>query len=911
MKILSIEIAGFGKWQQKTIEFSGNNQLIYGKNEAGKSTIYQFIQAILFGFPMKGKKRKNYIPQEGGSYGGRLWLEHPLYGKVQVERFKELNKGQAKVYMGDQIGDEALLAQILHPLTKELFQTVFTFQQEQLTQLEKLDEEELQTSLLALGISGSDQMLKVREEYGKRAQEIYKSKGSRPMLNVKLEERQQLMEKIYHKEKEEQQFNHILTELSETEQAMIEQRTVVIQMKQQLETVEKQLLNYPLFEEWTDLNKQQTVTSVVVDAREKEQLLSLYQEYKFLKEEQERLNRTIQSNVSGHDRSAEYLFYLNEEEAIKGFLDKRYTINKLLSEIEWMTQSMEQNRQELRSLEQKWGWSEEQPPRLFFEDSQLTELREGIVSRKVQLQTAEEQERSLEANVLSQEKNLEDFEAVNQRVFQQERQRKKQPKNRKMISMCLAGLAVVCLIGGFLVSGSVRWGLLGIMATCLIAAGVILLMPQKNTNDHVKKQWQQKLSNLDYLNEQLHQTREQISALYEEEEHLQQYIQKQTRDNHLGKMDRLEFWMNHKEEIKRYLLLLSTTQELQRQIEEDKETQNQWLRQTERFVSWLPIVGKSLADRVAIISDFSDEMEQIRFSQGNNADIYTKQSLKEVREKQQTVLETARPLLYNYQILALEDVPEKLQAYTQNESVGKRLAELEQLLKGLYSKEVTEQQLLSQKYEQSARLTAAEEEIFRLQKEEQRLLYSRQQMIEDGTLDSLYQALAGLEAEIEEHAVDWSGYRLAEQLVVDLLTELSEQQLPALLEQTMRYFRLLTNQAYTAIQLQEGKLQLEHASGQHFAVYDLSTGTKDQLIMAIRFAFLSLQGEKSIFPIMIDDGWLHYDNERKRHLAQLFQLFGETQQIICFSSDQEMVSYYQENKQPVVQLEGKKDEKNS
>lgn len=493
MKILSIEIAGFGKWQQKTIEFSSNNQLIYGKNEAGKSTIYQFIQAILFGFPAKGKKRKNYVPQGGGSYGGRLWLEHPLYGKVQVERFKELNKGQAKVYMGDQIGDEALLTQILHPLTKELFQTVFTFQQEQLTQLDKLDEEELQTSLLALGISGSDQMLKTREEYGKSAQEIYKSKGSRPMLNIKLEEYQQLMEKISHKEKEEQQFNHILAELYETEQAMIEQRAVVLQMKQQLEKVEKQLLNYPLFEEWTELNKKQVDTSVVVDAGEKEQLLSLYQEYKFLKEEQERVNRTIQSSVGGHDRSAEYLFYLNEEASIKAFLDKRYTINKLVSEIEWMTQSMEQNRQELRSLEQKWGWSEEQPPRLFFEDSQLTELREGIVSRKVQLQTAEEQERSLEASILSQEKNLEDFEAVNQRVFQRDRQSKKQPQNRKMISICLAGLAVVSLLGGFLTSGSVRWGLLGVAVICLITVGIMLFMPQKNTNDQVKKQWQQKL----------------------------------------------------------------------------------------------------------------------------------------------------------------------------------------------------------------------------------------------------------------------------------------------------------------------------------------------------------------------------------------------------------------------------------
>ncbi|MGK9317352.1 AAA family ATPase [Melissococcus plutonius] len=63
MKITAIEIVGFGKWQQKKINFTENNQLVNGKNEAGKSTIYQFIQTILFGFPARGKKRENFCPK--------------------------------------------------------------------------------------------------------------------------------------------------------------------------------------------------------------------------------------------------------------------------------------------------------------------------------------------------------------------------------------------------------------------------------------------------------------------------------------------------------------------------------------------------------------------------------------------------------------------------------------------------------------------------------------------------------------------------------------------------------------------------------------------------------------------------------------------------------------------------------
>ncbi len=60
MKILRIEIAAFGKWRQKSFDFYSGNQLIYGGNEAGKSTIYQFIQAILFGFLQKAVKKGLY-----------------------------------------------------------------------------------------------------------------------------------------------------------------------------------------------------------------------------------------------------------------------------------------------------------------------------------------------------------------------------------------------------------------------------------------------------------------------------------------------------------------------------------------------------------------------------------------------------------------------------------------------------------------------------------------------------------------------------------------------------------------------------------------------------------------------------------------------------------------------------------
>ena len=80
----------------KSFDFYSGNQLIYGKR-TGKSTIYQFIQAILF---VSFKGRKNIIPKDGSAYGGKIWLKHPVYGEFAVERYKQQNRGKSKVWLG-------------------------------------------------------------------------------------------------------------------------------------------------------------------------------------------------------------------------------------------------------------------------------------------------------------------------------------------------------------------------------------------------------------------------------------------------------------------------------------------------------------------------------------------------------------------------------------------------------------------------------------------------------------------------------------------------------------------------------------------------------------------------------------------------------------------------------------------
>ena len=83
MKFLELQIKGFGKFHDRSISFTDGINVVYGKNEAGKSTLHTFIRCMLFGLkPQRGKAARKdlysqYEPWENsGTYEGSLRLEH-------------------------------------------------------------------------------------------------------------------------------------------------------------------------------------------------------------------------------------------------------------------------------------------------------------------------------------------------------------------------------------------------------------------------------------------------------------------------------------------------------------------------------------------------------------------------------------------------------------------------------------------------------------------------------------------------------------------------------------------------------------------------------------------------------------------------------------------------------------------
>ena len=100
MKINKIKINAFGNLKNKNIEFKKIN-IIYGKNESGKSTLQNFIINMLYGIS-KNKNGKfesdydKYNPWSGEEYSGKI--EYQLDNNKIYNVYRDFNKKNPEIY---------------------------------------------------------------------------------------------------------------------------------------------------------------------------------------------------------------------------------------------------------------------------------------------------------------------------------------------------------------------------------------------------------------------------------------------------------------------------------------------------------------------------------------------------------------------------------------------------------------------------------------------------------------------------------------------------------------------------------------------------------------------------------------------------------------------------------------------
>ncbi|GAB6166367.1 hypothetical protein JCM19992_23670 [Thermostilla marina] len=152
MNIRSIEVERFGIWRDLVIEeLSPGLNVFYGRNEAGKTTLLEFLRAMWFGM----ESRSRYLFEDGGALAGSLVIRD---GEIDCRLSRRWRPGEGEsVRLLDADGDVIeveTLETLLHGIDEPTFNHVFAVGLDELASLRTLDETQAAELLydLSLGV---------------------------------------------------------------------------------------------------------------------------------------------------------------------------------------------------------------------------------------------------------------------------------------------------------------------------------------------------------------------------------------------------------------------------------------------------------------------------------------------------------------------------------------------------------------------------------------------------------------------------------------------------------------------------------------------------------------------------------------------------------------------------------------
>lgn len=183
MRIRRLGVDGFGALAALSVtDISPNLTVIAGPNEAGKSTLLDFVRFVLFGFP-RGRGAARHEPLRGGRHGGSLRICDDEGSEWTLERHADQ---RAPVITGPagEIGGEEELRRLLGGADATVFRTVFAFGLGELVSLENLESDEVRDLIFTAGVLGAgSSATKAMRNLDERQSELLKPRARSARAN--------------------------------------------------------------------------------------------------------------------------------------------------------------------------------------------------------------------------------------------------------------------------------------------------------------------------------------------------------------------------------------------------------------------------------------------------------------------------------------------------------------------------------------------------------------------------------------------------------------------------------------------------------------------------------------------------------------------------------------------------------
>lgn len=919
MKLRQLRIDGFGKFNNKIVDIDPQNQLIFGDNEAGKSSVYQFIRTILFGFPKKREMLRDFTPINGALYGGKLIFDDAVHGKVVVERYKEKNKGQASVRLENgEVGNETLLEQLLAPLTKETFDQIFTFQQEQLTDLNQLNEVKLQHLLLAVGLTGSRKLSKMNDDFLKERQKLFKPSGRVPEINQKLRQLEKIDEQIGIVEAQEATYQEKGRQMSEWAKKITDIEKEKLYQTELEKTILEQQKRFPMYIEWESLDKEfKNEPKATMDLIEKVQ--TEIRHYEFLLGKEKELLESQHTHLEME--APAYQFYLENQPLFDELLEEQLMVESLSERRQLLEQQLKEYQESKATLFDKYHLSEKIVQVDLSEDAEKTLLKlaheeEDLIRQKVILSNEKSRlsirHKDVDLALTTAENQLTPTEAHGK----ESKQQSADPFMRKMFSGLSIAVAILFLILAITLDN--KWIyvpfvlLVGMGIYGFLNADKVKKKDEPLSKESAKEDYLLQLTVADEVAHSMNELNTNLEKIEQKDKNLQAEKERFAIEYGFSMKETMSLWLSR---IPIYMQLQGIEEkeaEMLKNLKEIDRVLNSYAESLSFAKQWIPIENKTTKESFKAVKDFVSEQQnylQDKAVATNNQESFQSQ-LHHIRKELTKVKELLLSLIDTPSVTAIEDVKLWLKKQESVEKSQHKQDELSLSLESYFdlNKRYKLIDINHQLIRTKNKIDECNEQISDYQNRYQALKYEMTQMEKNGSLDMLYQEKENRLSKIKELSDQWMIYKLAEELTQDVFQYLSDQQLPALLATVTSYFKILTEENYIKVLVKEGQLVVLDQKHQSWPIIQLSTGTKDQLYMAFRLGFVHLHHEDYNAPVIIDDGWLHFDTKRKLVLFRLLKGFSQRTQVLCLSSDQAVKDYYETQDLATVKI-GKDDSK--
>ncbi|MBD5807373.1 ATP-binding protein [Limosilactobacillus walteri] len=812
MKIKHAHIDGFGKWHDQDFDFMANPQLIYGPNEAGKTTLMKFLISVLFGFADgRGKNRfAQYIPKDTASYGGSVIIE--VQGQdYRIQRRKGKNGGKVTVTgPNGQQGGEAELQKLLGTMDRSLYQALFSFGQRDLAAVDEVDRSHWQQHLQQLGAVGSDHWAPLLDQYQKHADHLYKPRGRKWPLNQDLQQYAALTEKINQAREKYQRYQKLRTQLRTAQTQLADTKQKLAKQEPRSKELAHLQQVWPVYEQWRKnqpsdqspiyLSDEQITTAQKLQVREKEL---------------HRQQANFQQRIAA----------INQEHPPVSRLDPRefLTIQQLKKELVTL-QAAVKFQQRQQDQEKQW-------------QAELTTLRARY-------------DHPLPAPL-----NATDRTALAQLVQQSSRVQRQatgaEPPKQLMLGI-VAGF-ILFIIG--LLTNAAFITALGAVVTFAI---IMYLYIHHGHNQSTASA--------------LSATDSRALLAFGRQHGLQDFSPDQ--------------WLLMQGDLQR-------NAELCAQLAQANQEQQKLASQLAAFKRQLPaqIHGGTLTEISASLDQLIALYQQA--NQDQQADTREKATIaSNLSQLNRELADVRQQKLAIYHQADLHDDSEFANYLTERTAAQSRAAATD-----AYGKQVTPAARTAlAKYQTAAELvhdlTAVRNQISQLNLQRSDLQATIQKtkleiasLVEDGTLSNLEQKRANLAARIWDETQEWLTYQLAIEWVKRALNAASSDRYPALIRQAEHYFAILTGDHYCNIKLTDNGLTVVRRDQQVFFVEELSQGTAEQLYIALRLGFVAVMSDQANFPVIIDDGFVNFDNVRRQRMLELLNEIAKNNQVLYFTAD--------------------------